>query len=232
MNFTSRAPHSRAALAIASTLIAASLCSSGIAASVVLRDQYAPSNPTAGNWTQAVNTRQLGQTFPVTLDGYLDSVEIYVNHQTGVAGNMSWDVRPTSGVAPANSDATILASGSMPISSLPEYWNRTPVRLDVAASQIRVRPGDLFAVTIRVSGSSGAFWLYHDESSPGEMFARTGSPTWTVNTFSPTSAYGFATYVLPVPEPTCACLLSLMLAPILVAARRRRKLSDAALSTG
>lgn len=217
MNRTTPSLVARAAIAWGLTLLAPTLCSPAVGSPLVLLDQNAPSNPNAGGWTLSFSTRELAQTFPVTIDGFLDSVEIYVNHQANIDGTMSWDVRPAAGGIPAISDATALAGGTIPISSLPTYWDRTPVRLDVADGHIRVRPGDMFAVTIRVTGAGGAYWLYHDASSPGEMYARFGSTTaWSVNTFSPNSAYGFATYVAPVPEPTCAALAVLLLAPTIV----------------
>ncbi len=186
-------------------------------ATIVIRDQYAPSDVGSGGWSQAFPSRQIAQTFPVTLDGFLDHVELYINKQSNQQGNMFWNIRPTVNGVPAQS--TSLASGSMPIASLPQYWDRNPITLDLSNQPVRVRPGDLLAITIASNGG-GAYWLSHSAGNPGQKFERFGTVVWQPDTFFPGRAHAFATYVRLVPEPTSAVIA--LLAATTLAKRGRR----------
>ena len=192
---------------------------SATASTIPTRDQYAPSDVSSGGWSQAINGHDLSQSFPVTLDGYLALVDLYINKQTNQTGNMLWDIRNLSAGKPIESNGSALASGSMPIANLPAYWNKNPITLDLSASQIRVHPGDVLAIVIRSSSTGGAFWLSHSADNPGVKFVRNTGGMWQADTFSPTRAHAFATYVTVVPEPSSFVLL---LAGMLFAAAQRR----------
>ena len=190
-------------------LLAACFASDASAAPVagsIVRDQHL--EPSSG-WSRTTSSRDIAQSFPVTIGGFLDRVDIYVNHQASVNGNMFWDIRRLSGGAPIANDGAALASGSIPIASLPDYFSPTPVQLDVSASNIRVRPGDTLAIVIQGS-DGGAYWLSHYAGNPGVKFERFGAGPWEADSFSPERARSFSTYVRIIPEPSGLYLAMLL----------------------
>jgi hypothetical protein len=179
----------------------------------VRRDQYfAPFN----GWGKAYSLRDIAQSFHVTLDGFLDSIDLHVNRQEGVLGTMYWDIRPVINGFPSESNTAILAGGSIPVPDLPLYRNASPIKLDVSGERIRVRPGDQLAIVVR-STELGTLWLYGAETpNHGTKYERslwTPSP-WELQDIAPELPRAFSTYVRLIPEPGGIALLSLGLASL------------------
>ena len=220
MNPTTIRRLSTSVLAAVCELILCSALGTSLAhAYVVVRDQYAPSRENAGDWSLAFGTRELGQSFSVTVAGYLDSFELYINRQTNSDGAMQWDIRDTVAGLPSAEIATVHASGSLAIADLPRYWDRTPVTFDLKPFHIRVQPGDEYAITIHTSGGGEAFWLYSLMHPPGFSSAHFASDPWQVDTFA-NGARAYATYVALVPEP--ATVATLLTGGLALLGRRRR----------
>lgn len=173
----------------------------------VLRDQYFAAGT---GWGKASSTRDMAQTFHITLDGYLDSIDVNINHQARTPGTMFWDIRPLVNGIPNDSNASSLVSGSIPVIDLPTYPNTDPISLDVSEARIRVHPGDELAIVIRSTGE--AYWLSHWAAKPnhGRRYERFSyRPAWTLETLVPERPRGFATYVRLIPEPSSLTLLCL-----------------------
>ena len=172
----------------------------------VIQDQYYPGND--GSFSLIASTYQRAQTFPVTKAGVLDHVNVYVNDSNATGESLLWDIRSVSAGTPLSSDASVLASGTVPSASIPVYPNIPPTTLELAPLDIQVEPGEMLAVTLRTSGSNGFGWRGTFFTNPGEKFIRYGNnSTWQADTFFPGRPLGFATYVETVPEPTTVALL-------------------------
>jgi len=180
----------------------------------IVLDQYAPGT-NVGSATVSVFLER-AQTFPVTIDGYLDSVVVWINTNPSLRGNLLWDVRPLVNGEPIESDLDVLASGMVPIPKVPLAPAIVGTVLDVSSFGIRVHPGDWLAVTMRTDSDAIA-WVTHFPGTEGSKFKRLdslftgGTDMWEPETFSPDLDHGFATYVRTVPEPGCWPLCWLLL---------------------
>ena len=187
------------------TILCLLVVSAGYLRAEVMRDQYfAPST----GWSQAYAGRQIAQSFYITLDGFLESIDLHVNRQTGTLGTMLWDIRPLINGLPSASSTDALVSGSIAIANLPRYVDTSPISLDISDRNIRVRPGDEFAIVIG-STNDGAYWLSHGSgvANHGKKYERPGNDLWRLDTFSAERPRAFATYFRLIPEPSSLLLI-------------------------
>jgi hypothetical protein len=210
-----------AGVSLEATLISENAACATLVGTVV-QDQYHPGSN--GGYAGAFPFLERAQVFPITVDGYLDHIDVYVNRSSSSAGNLLWDVRPLNNGEPVESDSLALASGSIPLNVTPLFPDLPGTTLDVSQSLIRVRPGDRLAVTLRTDVDSIA-WRVHFSGNPGAKFDRLmssyngGTDMWEPDNFFPARAHGFATYVRTIPEP--ASFLSGLSGLMLVCARWR-----------
>lgn len=189
----------------------------------VVQDQYYPGHNAAFSLIR--NKRQLAQTFPVTVEGWLNHVDVYVNDSNATGEDLLWDIRATVGRRPISDNSNLLAFGVVPAASIPVFPDLTPISLDVSGLNIAVAPGDVLAVTLRTNGGRGFGW--RGGTGPpnlGGKFERSGDNLpWDPDTFSPSMPHGFATYVRMIPEPCTFALLGTGALALLAFAWRRRR---------
>ena len=186
---------------------------------VVPDQQFAP--PSAG-WSQAHGRRDIAQTFSIGVEGILNHIDLHVNHQSNLAGNMFWDLRQLDGTgAPIESNDAVVVSGAVRVSDLPDYFDQTPYVLDLSAANISVEIGDRFALVVRTD-IGNVYWLGHANS--GVKYERTLNGRWQVDHFSPARGHSFSSFVRVVPEPTT--FGPALLAVVALFGRRRKLMSQ------
>ena len=115
-------------LAVTHVLFAAVLLGrANLAAGGMIQDQYFPGSD--GYFTLISSTNQEAQTFPVTVSGMLDEVNVYVNDSNATGENLLWDIRPVTAGAPLGSDTSVLASGTVLAASIPVFPHASPDRV-------------------------------------------------------------------------------------------------------
>ena len=170
----------------------------------IVQDLYYPGSN--GGFEGAFTFLERAQVFPIAVDGYLNHIDVYVNRGSDSAGNLIWDVRQVINGEPAESNAFILASGVIPLNQTPLFPDLPGTTLDVSPSMIRVHPSDSLAITLRTD-LDGIAWRVNFSGNPGAKFDRMmpnytgGTGMWEPNTFFPSRAHGFATYIRTIPEP-------------------------------
>jgi hypothetical protein len=193
-------------------LVTTFAASTVVAAAQVLDQSYQPSIPSSsGGFVAGANTNSaLAQTFTVGVAGTLTRFDTYISN---VGGGLPahWDIRPTIGGVPVQSDVASLASGSF----LSSAAHNNFFTIELGSSSIPVLPGDELAIVFRTPiGFSIGWWgEYQDPYTRGTSYVGTpGTPTanptvWSTS-FLTDSDLGFRTYVIPVPEPSSGLLLT------------------------
>jgi hypothetical protein len=160
------------------------------------------------------------QTFTMGMDGILSALHVQVYR--GQNRDLVLDVRNTTvGGAPTESDVAVLASTTIPYSSIP-YEVPTWVAFDVSSAGIAVRSGDVLAIALRVPDSPYApaySWLFSTSGGYAGGQRWTRSATWADgilgDTWNGTYAgnalvdMNFRTYVVPVPGAVLLGVLGL-----------------------
>lgn len=151
--------------------------------------------------TQTSGQVSLGQTFTVGAAGFLDSVVVNVATRSS---DIILDIRPTtSGGVPVFDDNLALASAALPNTN----GVATDLNVNLSASALPVKIGDILAIVIRAPGSNGIDWSakYDAEATyaSGAGYQRLASNPWGLNF---TSDYDFQTFVKPatsanIPSP-------------------------------
>lgn len=144
----------------------------------------------------------LAQTFTVGITGVLRRVDVEIRRDAGIP-DLLFDIRPTIGGVPVESDAAALANVVIPSASIPTDF--TFVSVDLSSAQIAVSAGDVLAIVLRAPGAGGALnysWQGSAVSGYGagaDFFRVAPSPTWN-GLFGD---LGFQTFVAPavVPSP-------------------------------
>lgn len=169
------------------------------ASAAVIRDQFAPGSN--GGVSVVLPTLERAQTFPVTIAGIIDHVEIWVNNSEAPAADTYWDIRPTIAGVPVASDSAVLASGVILAAEIPIFPNLPATTLDLLPFHIAAHPGDRLAITLRVR-EIDVEWRTNFGVNPGAKFSRSSvNEAWTVDAIFQGRAHGFASYVL-TPEPS------------------------------
>ena len=186
-------------------------------ATVILDQEFDPGSPSVnrGLWSSIT----AGQTFTVGVAGTLSGFDVWLQKFDSPpdADQVLWELQSTASGFP---DGTVLASGSIPFSSVPPTVGSDGnfVSVDVLAHGIAVTPGDLLAIVIsgtprcpdpavRWGGDFGPRAVY--PGGQGVILTRTG---WMIDLAGRDQEpidWGFRTRVETsrVPAPTTIVLL-------------------------
>jgi hypothetical protein len=194
---------------------------------------YASGAPVA--WNTVYTGHQFAQTFTVGMSGRLTRFDVPIVHGF-TAQPITIDLRGTTAGQPVEPDSPVLASFTLPASSVPQDHGvaATLTTLDLSAANVMVSQGDVLAITMRSNASGNLpnedmyLWqesFTHDDPYPrGSQFSRASSGTWTPLLTNDDSL--FQTFV-DVPEPAGAGVFVtvMMLAGRRITARRGRSRS-------
>jgi len=164
------------------------------------------------------------QTFTVGLAGVLDRVGLQVvREDASTTADLLFDIRNTSAGVPIESNATTLASLTIPASEVPlalgagEFFS-----VDVISSAIAVNPGEVLAVVLSAPDAATALNRYQwfngpnaDDYPDGDPYSRT-TGTWTLE-----SSDGGLQTLIVFPEPPTSLSLLAGVGILLALARRR-----------
>jgi hypothetical protein len=147
------------------------------AAGALVLDQASEAGMQLGTLGQPDNA----QTFTVGANGVLAEVQVQVQKNSATAPDLVIDLRPTLGGAPADDDASALATATISSAGL-LLGVPTWVTLDASAANIVVSAGTRLAIALTVPGSSTPatyFWLSDgsDSYTGGQRWGR--SETWS-----------------------------------------------------
>jgi hypothetical protein len=195
-------------------LAASILCASSALGTVAVLDQSIVPGPNfISAPIQSIHTR--AQTFTVGVSGTLVQFDVDIVKSSGDLPPplpVLWDIRPTVGGVPVQSNTNTLASGSF-LSSAVGSQSFSFYSIDLGAGAFQVSQGDVLALVFRTtdpSGSASISWL-GDTTNPynrGAAFDGTpgaNSTTWSSIIFAGDD-FSVKTYVAPVPEPSLGCL--------------------------
>lgn len=209
--------NSRIIPSFAAGLFAAAVVSVTVAQT--LDQSYDPATTTLSYGVDGTHTR--AQTFTVGIDGTLVGVSIYTQAVSG--DTLFWDVRNTTGGAPAAAQSTALASGSLLSSSLPSpspafYY------FDLSSFNLNVASGNVLAFTMRGSTGNtvGVFYGRNDNGYAGGAAFTGASGATTAWSELANVDFKFRTYITPIPEPAAFALAAGVAALGLMMWRRRR----------
>ena len=184
----------------------------------LVQDQFFPgSSLGASVFTERT---ELAQTFPVSVDGYLDSVSVWF-HRAAFTSEVDvlWDVRPVVAGAP---DSLVLASGVIDGASAPVFPDLPEMVLDLSGFLIRVNAGDDLAITLRGEGAVDAFDNWRSSTQPNASatsFQRINGGSWDEFSFPGGHSLSYASVIQTIPEPAMTTLG----VPALVALTLRRR---------
>jgi hypothetical protein len=152
----------------------------------------------------------LAQTFTVGLAGVLTRVDLEIRRDSGIP-DVLFDVRPTEGGVPVESDALALVSLTIPNTSIPTSFSF--LQVDFSSTPIPVSVGDVLAVVLRAPGEGSTLnygWqasFFPQYVSGDGFFREVPSGSWT----SLFGDFSFQTFVDPaatvVPEPAAFLLV-------------------------
>jgi hypothetical protein len=170
------------------------------------------------------STTDCAQTFTVGTGGLLDRIGLQVvREDASTNADLLFDIRETAAGVPIESDATTLASLTIPAASVPLTLGKGEFfSVDVLSSAIEVTPGEVLAVVLRAPDATTALNRYQWSNGPNADDYSDGDPyTRTTGNWTPASSdAGFQTLVV-LPEPSTA--LSLLAGVGLLAALARRR---------
>lgn len=190
-----------------------------------------------GGFSQAVYSGQsLAQTFTVGIDGYLDTVALMLNRQSGTtSGDFTLNVFSTTAGAPDES-GTLFFSQTYSVFDLPGTgpFLHSFTDFDTSSANIAVSAGDILAISVTHQGGNDN-WLTWDASSGGYSegagFNRNGltNNLWASDIQNEVDR-GFRTFVdttrvvavSEVPEPNALSLFGLSLVGLYCYRRRNR----------
>jgi hypothetical protein len=177
----------------------------------------------------ATSLQEIAQTFTVGITGTLTEVDLPLSKFYDTTTNLLFDIRTTVGGIPTepNSGANILASVSIPASSIPTKpdpsdFSYSIIIVDLTPYTIVVTSGEQLAITLHVTDTTAQYrWIgmYSFDSDPydsGLYYRRLPPtiPTWTDAKYPYTGTLyydlGFTTWVeqgTTVPEPSTVLLL-------------------------
>ena len=198
-----------------------------VLASSTLDQKYIVETPY--NTYAGIGAADFSQTFTAGVSGTLDHVSILVERSTAdIFSNLIFDVRKTLNGSPVEDDQSPLFTRTIArneFSTTAAFFS-----IDVSAAQIQIKPGEMYAITLRAelnyptgTNAISYWWMgktwYHSAQDPypfGKNYVRSpylGYFTWNS---SASRDLGFQTFVntAAVPEPPPAVLLISALAVI------------------
>lgn len=171
---------------------------------------------------------QEAQVFTVGLAGNLVQIDVNLERPTIIpVGNLFFDIVNASGGVPPLANAPVLASGSVPLASIPASATSD----SLTGFSIPVSVGQQLAIVLTTDEFFfDPAWLFQDGGTypNGEAFARHSSPPnspW----FDQSGDFLFQTFVDPTaatPEPSAIALFGLGLAGMLGYGWRRRRAAN------
>ena len=203
-------------LILGGTLSALLICAAGQVKAGVLLDQSFDGGD-QGLTAGATGPFDQAQTFTVGVSGILDRIDVLIEHFhfAGFTGDLLFDIRPTVGGVPTESNTVVLASGTASPASVPTSFGF--FSFDVRSFDVPVTPGEQLAIVLR--SPLGTYSWEGQANSPyrgGDIFFRNGFDflTWTSsgaeNGSLSNAAFGFREFVdvpsTAVPEPTSLTL--------------------------
>lgn len=204
------------------------LAAGGVASAGTILDQdYGPSHNAFGPVNRDGDR---AQTFTLGITGILCRVDISVSRRDGTVEPLWVDVRATEGAVPVEPDSPVLATGTVPASSVPSP-SPAFVSADLSASNLFVTAGEVLALVLRtdsrISNQANLDYAWAGSSNElydgGDQFARSCLPGTGCRWLGPFSIdLKFRTFV---PEPHRSLLDAtalLLLASIAALARCRR----------
>lgn len=185
-------------------------------------------DPTGSSQVLIVDVdNDLAQTFTVGITGTLSSIDLMIDSFNATDDLLVDFRRTTLSGSPVESDtgSDILGSFAVAANTITALGAITFKNYDVSSLGIAVTAGEILAITLTSSESTGRFrWATKTSAgySGGDGYLRgsdIGSTTWT--TFAG-SDHGFRTYIQPVPVPAAIWLFGSGLLGIVGIARRKK----------
>src|SRR5260221_244361 len=128
--------------------VALSVFASSALAAPILDQSFVPVFGESGSSnTGVISTADQAQTFTVGATGVLSKVDVFISKGSPPGKNLLFDVRPTVGGVPVESDTMVLAVASVPGPSVPA----TPVffEFDISSFNVPVTSGEVLAIVLR-----------------------------------------------------------------------------------
>jgi hypothetical protein len=178
----------RSLMSIGMSVIGLAMIAPGPALAGVLDQQQ---TSTGGGGPQISSSSSASQTFTAGVSGELDQVDLSLG-SNGPIAPLTIEIRNVSGGAPGS---TILASHSVPISSVPVTHAFVPVSF---IAPVPVVAGTQYAIVAYSFTGSGQYYVWTGSGSDsyaggGTFFASPPSGAWTTLV----NDLGFKTYVVP-----------------------------------
>ncbi len=197
-------------------------------AALILDQVFDPGpNPSVAS---GISLLQKAQTFTVGLAGTLAQVDVDILRNGSPAGPLLFDVRATTaGGAPIESNATTLASLSIPAATVPT--TRGFFSIDVSGFGVAVTPGEILAIVLRGTQVDVDYTWFGGINNPypaGDEYFRNPPGTWTL---VEGNDLGFKTFVTTTPVPSAVVLFGVGVAALAgVTWRRHRRLAARAIA--
>jgi hypothetical protein len=206
------------------------MASSVVVAAPVLDQSFQPSPGSQLLISSGTSSNQaMAQTFTVGVAGTLTRFDAYIE-DAGAVLPVLWEIRPTVGGVPVQSDTSSLASGTFLSSAAPQN-QFSFYTINLGSSPISVLPGEVLAIVFRTPmGYNGVSISWQGEIpnpyAAGSAFVGIPAPgdgtAWSTS-FLTGYDMGFRTYVELVPEPSSPLLLLVGVCVVLGIRRRQTK---------